>query len=86
MSQPMTVVLEADTLTLIRWSLLQRLDEDLGTVKAFTEDALRGDNKPVALREGRMWSRHLLDTLNALDAVGWPVDDDREEAADAGSA
>lgn len=50
MSQPMTVVLEADTLTLIRWSLLQRLDEDLGTVKAFTEDALRGDNKVVALR------------------------------------
>ena len=86
MSQPMTVVLEADTLTLIRWSLLQRLDEDLGIVKAFTEDALCGDNRPVALREGQVWSRHLLDTLNALDAVGWPIDDNRGETPDAGSA
>jgi hypothetical protein len=66
--------------------LLQRLDEDLGTVKAFTEDALRGDNKPIALREGRVWSRRLLETLNALDAVGWPVNDDGEEVSDAGSA
>jgi hypothetical protein len=77
----MTVVLEADTLTLIRWSLLQRLDEDLGTVKAFTEDALRGDNKPVALKEGQVWSRHLVDTLTALDAVGWPINDNQEASA-----
>jgi hypothetical protein len=86
MSQPMTVVLESDTLTLIRWSLLQRLDDELGTVKAFTEDALRGDNKPVALKEGQVWSRHLMDTLSALDAVGWPISADQEDASDAGSA
>jgi hypothetical protein len=76
MSQPMTVVLEADALTVIRWSLLERLDEDLGTVKAFVDDILSGDNKPVALREGQASARRLRDTLRTMDAVGWPIEDE----------
>lgn len=75
MSDPTTLLLEPRHLTVVRWALMDRLHEYLGVVRDHVGEALTNAEAGVQIEDARGWSRHVRDTLDALDAVGWPIGD-----------
>lgn len=73
--EPVTVVIEPESLSVARWALVERLREDAEVMVGHVDEALTKADGGVAVQDARGWSRLVRDTMSALDALGWPVGD-----------